>query len=115
MLHRRSGSGFRNRGLRACARKGRGTAMIRRDVTPVEARSAEIGLLLGMLHAGTQNARRELGDVLEDAIVWQPYPNGHSIGAILIHVTACEEGWLHQVAAEQEGPDDLETRMMEGS
>jgi uncharacterized damage-inducible protein DinB len=85
-----------------------------RDIVPVTAHNAVIGLLLGLLEAGTQNMRRELGDMSEDALVWQPYPNGHSIGAILIHVAACEAGWLHLVAAGQETPMDLEERMMGG-
>jgi len=86
-----------------------------RDAPPVEARSPEIGLLLGLLEAGTQNMRRELGDVDEDALIWQPYPNSHSIGALLIHVTACEAAWLHLVAAGQETALDMEEALMGGS
>ncbi len=85
-----------------------------RDVVSVEARNSEIGLLLGLLEAGTQNMRSALGEVEEEALIWQPYPNGHSIGAILIHVAACEAGWLHLVAAGQETPMDLEEQMMGG-
>ena len=86
-----------------------------RDVVPVEAQSEEIGLLLGLLEAGTQNMRRELGAVEEKTLGWQPYPNSHSIGAILIHVAACEAGWLHLVAAGQETPIDLEEQLMGGA
>ena len=85
-----------------------------RDVVPVEARSDVIGQLLGLLEAGTQNMRRELGEVDEETLVWQPYPNGQSIGALLIHVTACEAGWLHLVAAGQETPLDMEERLLGG-
>jgi uncharacterized damage-inducible protein DinB len=84
------------------------------DVQPVEARNPEVGFLLGMLQEGTRKARRELGEVPDDLVIWQPYSNGHSIGAILIHLAACEAGWLHQVAAGQEVPDDLEAQMMGG-
>ena len=85
-----------------------------RDVPPVEARNPEIGRLLGLLEIGTQNMRRELGAVDEDALIWQPYPNGHSIGALLIHVAACEAAWLHLVAAGQETPLDMEETLMGG-
>ncbi len=84
------------------------------DVVPVEARIDVIGLLLGLLQAGTHNLRRMLGEMNEETLIWQPYPNGHSIGAILIHVAACEAGWLHLVAAGQETPLDLEERLMGG-
>ena len=57
-----------------------------RDVVPIEAKNEEIGLLLGLLTAGTQNMRRELGELGEEALIWQPFPNCHSIGALLIHV-----------------------------
>ena len=85
-----------------------------RDVVPAEAQSEEIGLLLGLLEAGTQNMRRELGEVEEETLLWQPYPNSHSVGALLIHVAACEAGWLHLVAAGQETPMHLEEQMMGG-
>ena len=91
------------------------TNAIIRDVVPVKAQSEEIGLLLALLEAGTQSMRRELGEVEEETLVWQPYPNSHSIGAILIHVAACEAGWLHLVAAGQETPMDLEERLMGGA
>ena len=85
-----------------------------RDVRSHRGADDEIGLLLGLLEAGTQNMRRELGEVDEETLIWQPYPNGHSIGAILIHVAACEAGWLHLVAAGQETPLDMEEQLMGG-
>lgn len=87
---------------------------ILRDVAPLEARSPEIGHLLGMLEAGTRNMRSGLGEIDEDALVWQPCENAHSIGALLIHVAACEAAWLHLVAAGQDTPLDLEEQMMGG-
>lgn len=86
-----------------------------RDVTSLDARHTQIGFLLGQLVAGTQNMRRELGDVDEDTLTWQLYPASHSIGAILIHVAACEAGWLHLVAAGKDTPMDLEEQMMGGA
>lgn len=91
------------------------TPALFRDVVPVEAPCDEIGQLLGLLEAGTQSMRRALGEVDEATLIWQPYPNGHSIGAILIHVAACEAGWLHLVAARQETPMDLEEQLMDGA
>jgi len=85
-----------------------------RDVESAEARSDEIGLLLGLLQTGTTNMRGELGDVDVDTLIWQPYPDGHSIGAILIHVAACEAWWLHLVAAGQETSMDIEGRLLGG-
>jgi uncharacterized damage-inducible protein DinB len=86
-----------------------------RDVSPTESRNEEIGRLLGLLEAGTQNMRRELGEIDTETLVWQPYSNGQSIGALLIHIAACEAGWLHLVAAGHETPLDLEDRLMDGA
>lgn len=87
--------------------------MIQRDIQPVDARYPEIGLLLAMLDKTTEKMRAELGKIPDEALVWQPYPNGHSIGAILIHLAACEAGWLHVVAAGDSVPN-LETEWMDG-
>jgi uncharacterized damage-inducible protein DinB len=92
-----------------------------RDIPPAKAASSEIGLLLGMLDLTTEKMRQELGEIPDEALVWQPYPNGHSIGAILIHVAACEACWLHEVAAGEivggggENIADLETEWMGGN
>src|ERR1051325_1501982 len=85
-----------------------------RDIKRVKARNPEIALLIGMLQAGTATARRELGEVADEALVWQPYPNGHSIGAILIHLAACEAAWLHYAAALHEVSLDMESELMGG-
>jgi len=50
-----------------------------------------------MLEDGTREWRGELGEVSEEAIVWQPVPNGHSIGGILIHIARAEMRWFHEV------------------
>lgn len=46
------------------------TQKILLDVVPVEARSEVIGQHLGLLEAGTQNMRRELGDLDEETLMW---------------------------------------------
>jgi uncharacterized damage-inducible protein DinB len=39
-----------------------------------------------------------LGALPEEAIVWQPVPGRHSIGAIILHIADVEAFWLYQVA-----------------
>src|SRR5437868_2793109 len=74
-------------------------AIPRLDVTPIEGCEGQLGLLLAMLHATTNEWRCFLEDISEDAIVWQPFPNGHSIGALILHIADVEAFWLYQVAA----------------
>ncbi len=69
------------------------------DVTPVEGLNLEIGLLLAMLDDNTQNWREELGDVPDEAVIWQPAPDMHSIGALILHIADVEANWLYEVAA----------------
>lgn len=71
------------------------------DVRPIEGLDVEIGLLLAMLDDATEYWRRHIGTVSEDALCWQPFPNGHSIGVILLHIADVESQWLYGVATGQ--------------
>jgi len=59
----------------------------------------QVALLLAMLDDNTKQWRGMLGDVSEEALVWQPVAQGHSIGAVLLHNTDVEAYWLHEVLA----------------
>lgn len=71
------------------------------DIVPdPQAADARVGLLLAVLDNTTNEWRSELGDdVSLDQIVWQPFPGGHSIGALLLHIADVEAFWLHEVGA----------------
>ena len=71
------------------------------DVKPIAGLDPQIGLLLSMLDDGTKEWRRELGEVSQEALVWQPFLNGHSIGAIILHIADVEGNWVQDVAAGQ--------------
>jgi uncharacterized damage-inducible protein DinB len=86
--------------------------MKRYDVPPVEGLDREVGLLLAMLDDGTREWRGELGDVPDEAVVWQPFRNGHSIGAVILHIAAVEVYWLHHVAGGREQSPEEEERLM---
>lgn len=76
--------------------------MIRYDVGPMPGYPAEIGTLLSALEDGTRHWRQELGDVSAEEIVWQPFPGGHSIGALLLHIADVEAYWIETVIAGRE-------------
>lgn len=86
----------------------------REDVTPVEGLDVQVGLLLAMLDATTIEWRGELEmeEVSEDAIVWQPFPNGHSIGALILHIVDVEAYWLYQIAAGKERTQEEKDRLL---
>jgi uncharacterized damage-inducible protein DinB len=83
-----------------------------RDVTPVAGLDPQLGLLLGMLDDGTREWRRELGEVTDEAVIWQPFPGGHSIDAILLHIANVEAGWLHEVAGSETRTDEERVRLL---
>jgi uncharacterized damage-inducible protein DinB len=68
------------------------------DVTPVSGLEIQVGLLLEMLDDNTRDWREELGEVTEDTLVWQPVTEGHSIGALLLHIADVEAYWLYEIA-----------------
>lgn len=68
------------------------------DLAPERRASETLGFLWALLDDTTAMRRREIGDLPVDAIVWQPAPGSHSIGAVLLHMADAEQGWLHEVA-----------------
>ena len=73
------------------------------DIVPdTQAAEMGVGLLLAVLDNTTREWREdELGDVPDETVVWQPFPHGHSIGALILHIADVEAGWLHEVGAGQ--------------
>lgn len=77
------------------------------DVSPLAGYPAEIGVLVASLDDSTREWREELGSPPVEAIVWQPYPDGYSIGTLLLHMMDAETGWIDQFAAgKPEDPDE---------
>ncbi len=74
---------------------------VRFDVKPVSKLDVQLGLLLAMLDDGTKEWRSELGRVSPETLVWQPYPNGHSIGAEILHIADVEAYWIQEIAYQQ--------------
>jgi uncharacterized damage-inducible protein DinB len=88
--------------------------MQRVDIAPVAGAEARVGLLLAVLDDATREWREELGEVTEDQIVYQPFPNGHSIGGLILHMADVEAFWLYQVAAGKErAEEELKTLLSE--
>lgn len=72
------------------------------DVAPLAGLDIQVVLLLAALDNTTGEWREQLGDVPDEALIWQPFPGGHSIGVLLLHMADVEAYWLHEVAAGQE-------------
>ena len=69
------------------------------DAEPLPGYQEPYGLLCAILNDGTDEWRLELDqDLSEDAMVWQPYPGLHSIGAIILHIIAVEIYWFERFA-----------------
>lgn len=64
------------------------------DVAPLEGCHPQMGLMAAMLEDGTREWREELGKISPEGIVWQPFPGGHSIGAVLLHIIEVEVFWI---------------------
>ncbi len=72
----------------------------------------EINNWLTQLDQATHEWLGELGDdVTETELTWQAFPNGHSIGALLVHIAEVEAYWLHHIAC-GEPHQDLEGEIL---
>ena len=84
------------------------------DITPVETGDPGIGLLLAVLDDTTNEWRKYLGDVPDEALNWRPFPGGHTIGGLILHIADVEAHWLHEVAAGVvRDPEELATLLTE--
>ncbi len=86
--------------------------MTRIDVAPMPGVDVQIGLLLAMLEDGTKEWREELGAVSDEAVLWQPFPGSHSIGALMLHIADVEAHWLHEVGAGQTRSEEELSRLL---
>ncbi len=83
-------------------------------ITPEEGIHPQISMFLKMLDDGTREWTDYLEDISEDAIVWQPYPDAHSIGAVMLHIANVEASWIQRIILGQErDPEELKTLMSE--
>ena len=77
------------------------------DAKPLPGSEEPYGLLCAILQDGTNEWRMELDPNLsEEAVVWQAYPGGHSIGGIILHIAFVEAYWFERFALDL--PYDLE-------
>ncbi|CAN5727726.1 hypothetical protein BH11ARM2_BH11ARM2_27830 [soil metagenome] len=81
------------------------------DAEPLPGYPEPYGLLCAILQDGTNEWRLELDPNLsEDAVVWQAYPGGHSIGGLILHMIQAEIFWFERFALGL--PDDPEERKL---
>ena len=67
------------------------------DVEPLAGYQDPYGLLCAVLQDGTNEWRGELDpNLTEDAVVWQPHPGTHSIGAVILHIVGVEIFWFER-------------------
>lgn len=67
------------------------------DVAPLPGYREPYGLLAAVLQDGTNEWRWEMDqDLPAEAMVWQAYPGGHSIGGCILHNVAVEVYWFEQ-------------------
>jgi uncharacterized damage-inducible protein DinB len=69
------------------------------DIVPVPDADIQVGLLLSVLENVSREWIGELGAIPDAFLTWQPFPGGHSIGALILHIADVEAHWLHSVAA----------------
>jgi len=77
---------------------------IRRDVLPLEGYHPEIGLLLATLEDSIRTWRYELGPLPVEAMVFQQRDQGHSLGAVMLHMADAEAYWFEQVVGGKSRP-----------
>jgi hypothetical protein len=67
------------------------------DAPPLAGYPEPYGLLCAILQDGTNEWRGEMDqDLPAEAMVWQAYPGGHSIGGCILHNVAVEVFWFEQ-------------------
>ena len=82
------------------------------DAEPLAGYEEPYGLLCAILQDGTNEWRLELDPALsEDAVVWQPHPGTHSIGAAILHIIGVEIFWFERFVLGL-APDPAERQLL---
>ena len=68
------------------------------DVAPAEGFEPEIGTLIATWDDGLREWLDNLGEPSTEAMEWQPFPNGPSIGGIMLHMANCDLYWIREFA-----------------
>ena len=85
------------------------------DVKPLPGYQEPYGLLCAILQDGTREWRWEIDPGLSpEAIVWQPYPGAHSIGAVIFHMIGAEVFWFERFALGREADPEEQRLIMAG-
>lgn len=82
------------------------------DLPPEPGYHPEIGLLVSSLKHATRAWRGEMGRVSKEAIVWQPFEGGHSIGGALLHIADVEGWWIEDFSMKRNRPPEELQRLM---
>ncbi len=82
------------------------------DALPPAGFEPGLAALLAALDDGTREWREELGDLSEDELVARPFPDGPSIGAVLLHIAEAEAWWLQAVVGGQPLSDEFKRRTL---
>jgi len=75
---------------------------MRDDVAPVEGMHAELGLLMAAMRDSTREWRQNLELPSDEAMVWRMFPDGPSIGGVMLHMAGCEMFWIEKFAMGRE-------------
>jgi uncharacterized damage-inducible protein DinB len=54
----------------------------------------ELSVLAATLEDSTREWRESLEEPCQEAVIWQIYENGPSIGGLLLHLVSCEQYWF---------------------
>jgi len=61
---------------------------------------------------GTREWTLEMPNLEPGDIQWRPFPNGHSIGSIVLHIASVEVGWIWCTLGGREYPPELRARLL---
>ncbi|MBS1718231.1 MAG: DinB family protein [Armatimonadetes bacterium] len=64
------------------------------DVAPISGMHGELGTLVAAWQDGTREWQENLEHPCLEAMTWQAYQDGPSIGAIMMHLISCDRYWL---------------------
>ncbi len=75
---------------------------MRYDAIPPEGFHPEIGALIATWEDGLREWTENLEEPPAEAMTWQPFENGPSIGGIMLHMANCDQYWIKEYARGEE-------------
>ena len=81
-------------------------------LTPPPDVESQLGYWVASMDDIRENLKREVKGSTEDELCWQPFPEGDTMGNILLHIAHSESYWIEKMIARKEPSFEIKKELL---